>query len=142
MQMVSTKSQQVTHTESLNLVRNLLSTGLSCITYLRCVFGSVRPPPSATSHPGPNSLTSHAFTRRACIRPDRSNLFDESNYDDYPQNGNFVSPKAHFHLPSFHFLNLCNEITSFMCRPDAQESAPQRHQGSGPPARLVSARWT
>jgi len=37
--MASTKSQQVTPTESLNLVRNLLSTGLSCITYLRCACG-------------------------------------------------------------------------------------------------------
>ena len=47
MQMVSTKSQQVTHTESLNLVRNLLSTGLSCITYLRCVrdFANVHQKP-------------------------------------------------------------------------------------------------
>jgi hypothetical protein len=35
-QKVATKSHQVTPTESLNLVRNLLSTGLSCITYLRC----------------------------------------------------------------------------------------------------------
>ena len=33
--LTSTKSQQITAVESLNVVRNLLSTGLSCITYLR-----------------------------------------------------------------------------------------------------------
>lgn len=130
--MAPTKSQQVTPTESLNLVRNLLSTGLSCITYLRYACSAL-----ATCI---ISLDMHRCGRSQSGLPRLprllcSNLFDEANYDDYPQNGAACrrSPRR-----AGHVLNLvCLTGMSALDRPDAEGAQAQRLQRSGPAAGLV-----